>query len=59
MELLFFPERQATFEDLDPSRWRGSCKLVVEEDFQETLHVQLAELSMLCAPSVRSGAGVW
>ena len=24
LELLFFPKRQATFEDLDPSRWRGS-----------------------------------
>ena len=34
LELLFFPERQAPFEDLDPGCWRGSCQLVVE-DFQE------------------------
>ena len=27
-------EKMATFEDLDPSRWRGSCKLV-DEDFQD------------------------
>ena len=30
VELLFFPERLATFEDLDPGHRRGSCKLVVE-----------------------------
>ena len=36
LELLFFPERQAPFEDLDPGCWRrrGSCQLVVE-DFQD------------------------
>ena len=34
LELLFFPERKAPFEDLDPSCWRGSCKLEVE-DFQD------------------------
>ena len=29
--------RKAPFEDLDPSCWRGSCRLVVE-DFQGVKH---------------------
>ena len=34
LELLFFLERQAPFEDLDPGWWRGSCWVAVE-DFQD------------------------
>ena len=34
LELSFFSEKKAPFEDLDPGRRRGSCKLVVE-DFQD------------------------
>ena len=42
-ELLFFPERKATSEYIDPSRWRRSCKLVVE-DFQD---VELRTFNLL------------
>ena len=43
LELLFFPERWATLEDIDPGRWRGSCKLIVE-NFQD---VELCTCNLL------------
>ena len=46
LDLLFFPKRKAPREDLDPSRWRGSCTLVLE-DFQD---VKLCMYNLLSCP---------
>ena len=55
LELLFFPERKAPFEDLDPGCWRGSCKLVVE-DFQD---VKLCTRNLLGCVQRRWVCGTW